>query len=254
MLKLYNFSSPKHKAESEAEISGGERANETSTREREEEAKQQEKHKSSPAKKVGKNIYGSKTISIAGSDVDGEVFDKLTTYMDQQTSMGIMALERGDAHLLLHMILYSCKCIKEIVGTGQYMLAIRWLAMGTISLFHTEKLWQFCVTPEGVTIAKIDHVFFGQPSSEHYMTCSHWTEVMIKKEMPEKTKEDHLWKPNKIHQAPGSKSNGGIPGCTAARQAAKEKHPEIVEMEEMFAAGADPNNTKATSLPPARRE
>ncbi|KAL3692200.1 hypothetical protein R1sor_005851 [Riccia sorocarpa] len=43
------------------------------------------------------------TISIAGSDVSGEIFDKLANYMDDQATMGIMAFQRGDAHLQLHI-------------------------------------------------------------------------------------------------------------------------------------------------------
>ncbi|KAL3693052.1 hypothetical protein R1sor_006703 [Riccia sorocarpa] len=45
----------------------------------------------------------SLTLGIAGVDVPGEIFDKLQTYLEEKATMAIMAFERGDAHLLLHI-------------------------------------------------------------------------------------------------------------------------------------------------------
>ncbi|KAL3692623.1 hypothetical protein R1sor_006274 [Riccia sorocarpa] len=61
------------------------------------------KAKTASKKVTKKNIDASITIGIAGADVYGEVFDRLASYMDQYAMMGIMAFERGDAHLLLHI-------------------------------------------------------------------------------------------------------------------------------------------------------
>ncbi|KAL3676343.1 hypothetical protein R1sor_026291 [Riccia sorocarpa] len=45
----------------------------------------------------------SLTLDIAGIDVPDEIFDKLQTYLEEKATMAIMAFERGDAHLLLHI-------------------------------------------------------------------------------------------------------------------------------------------------------
>ncbi|KAL3677517.1 hypothetical protein R1sor_027465 [Riccia sorocarpa] len=45
----------------------------------------------------------SLTLGIAGVDAPGEIFDKLKTYLEEKATMTIMAFERGDAHLLLHI-------------------------------------------------------------------------------------------------------------------------------------------------------
>ncbi|KAL3692788.1 hypothetical protein R1sor_006439 [Riccia sorocarpa] len=45
----------------------------------------------------------SLTLGIACVDVPGEIFDKSQNYMEEKATMAIMAFERGDAHLLLHI-------------------------------------------------------------------------------------------------------------------------------------------------------
>ncbi|KAL3688861.1 hypothetical protein R1sor_015170 [Riccia sorocarpa] len=45
----------------------------------------------------------SLTLGIAGVDVHGEIFDKLQNYLEEKATMAIMAFERGDPHLLLHI-------------------------------------------------------------------------------------------------------------------------------------------------------
>ncbi|KAL3683867.1 hypothetical protein R1sor_001889 [Riccia sorocarpa] len=297
-------------------------AKETATAERDEKTMQQQKPKSCPSKKVKKkNIDVSITIGIAGSDVEGEVFDKLTGFMQEHASMGIMAFERGDAHLLLHiqgmMTVHTTstrklkqdvktaigwdtnppignsvfrKCIKEMVPTGQYMPAIRWLSMAPFSLYRVETLWRSCVSPEDVTIADVDHVIFGQPPSERYMSSSHWTEPTVDINEPdpkltaaglnpsdgveERKPEEHevddartrgkhaisdsTADKDDIDNKP-AENNGdehvkkkkgrrrseyrGL-SYTDAKQLAKEKHPEVVDMDETFESGADRDLTE----------
>ncbi|KAL3677731.1 hypothetical protein R1sor_020687 [Riccia sorocarpa] len=50
-----------------------------------------------------KDMDISLTVGIPGQDIDGVTFDRLALYVEQKARMGIIAMERGDSHLQLHM-------------------------------------------------------------------------------------------------------------------------------------------------------
>ncbi|KAL3680403.1 hypothetical protein R1sor_023359 [Riccia sorocarpa] len=52
---------------------------------------------------VTKLLNVSMTVGIAREDVPAETFDRLSAYLEQNAKIGIMAFERRDAHLLLHI-------------------------------------------------------------------------------------------------------------------------------------------------------
>ncbi|KAL3680002.1 hypothetical protein R1sor_022958 [Riccia sorocarpa] len=45
----------------------------------------------------------SLTIGIPGTDIKGETFDVLVNFLEERAEMGVLALERGDSHLQLHI-------------------------------------------------------------------------------------------------------------------------------------------------------
>ncbi|KAL2622311.1 hypothetical protein R1flu_002516 [Riccia fluitans] len=58
-----------------------------------------------PAKRqvAAKPMDVSLTIGIVGVDIQGETFDKVADFINQNARMGIITLETGDDHLLLHI-------------------------------------------------------------------------------------------------------------------------------------------------------
>ncbi|KAL3684223.1 hypothetical protein R1sor_002245 [Riccia sorocarpa] len=75
------------------------------------------------------------------------------------------------------------KCLKQMIQSGQYIPALKWTSMPTLSphktIKRTEKLWTACVAPEKITIHDIDEIFFGYRSKERYWNFSHPTKHMI---------------------------------------------------------------------------
>ncbi|KAL3693484.1 hypothetical protein R1sor_007135 [Riccia sorocarpa] len=66
---------------------------------------------------AAKNLDVSITVGIAGEDVARETFDKLASFIDKNSKMGIISFERGDTHPLLHI-----QCMISIKSYNTRML------------------------------------------------------------------------------------------------------------------------------------
>ncbi|KAL3695210.1 hypothetical protein R1sor_009286 [Riccia sorocarpa] len=75
------------------------------------------------------------------------------------------------------------KCLKQMLQTGQFILALKWTSMPTLSLDlmikRTERLWMACVAPQTVTINDIDQICFGYSRPDLHFRSTHRTELMI---------------------------------------------------------------------------
>ncbi|KAL3690310.1 hypothetical protein R1sor_016619 [Riccia sorocarpa] len=75
------------------------------------------------------------------------------------------------------------KCLRQMIHSGQYIPALKWTSMPTLSphktIKRTEKLWTACVSPETITMNDIDEIFFGYRRKPRYWNFSHPTEHMI---------------------------------------------------------------------------
>ncbi|KAL3684031.1 hypothetical protein R1sor_002053 [Riccia sorocarpa] len=78
-------------------------------------------------RRVAEKLFDvSITISISGTDIKGEAFDKMAIFLENRAEMGVLGLERGDSHLQLHIqgmmrISTSSACalkteIRDIIG------------------------------------------------------------------------------------------------------------------------------------------
>ncbi|KAL2654154.1 hypothetical protein R1flu_022282 [Riccia fluitans] len=72
---------------------------------KEKETKKKPQKRKEPAKRrvSAKAMDVSLTIGIVVADIQGETFDKVAEFINQNARMGIITLERDDAHLLLHI-------------------------------------------------------------------------------------------------------------------------------------------------------
>ncbi|KAL3677472.1 hypothetical protein R1sor_027420 [Riccia sorocarpa] len=179
----------------------------------------------------------SLTLGIAGVDVPGKIFDKLQNYLEEKATMAIMAFERGDAHLLLHIqSMFTIKTtstlklkedIRAAVGwkdtaslgtpcmirSGQYMPGLKWATMKPMSQLRVERIWQACVAPETITVTDTDYILFGQSHNDRYFSSSHRMELLIAE--ARKRKDDDDGKDQERGKAPkvdeddedGSKAN-----------------------------------------------
>ncbi|KAL3679857.1 hypothetical protein R1sor_022813 [Riccia sorocarpa] len=143
------------------------------------------------------------TSSEEGVDVPGEIFDKLQAYLEEKATMAIMAFERGDAHLLLHIqSMFTIRTtstrklkedIRAVVGwkdsaplgnslcmirSGQYMPGLKWATMKPMSQLRVERIWQGCA-PETITMSDVDYILFGSIHNDRYFSSSHRMELLI---------------------------------------------------------------------------
>ncbi|KAL3699087.1 hypothetical protein R1sor_017109 [Riccia sorocarpa] len=76
-----------------------------------------------------------------------------------------------------------CKCLRQMIQSGQYIPTLKWTTMPTQSphetIKRTGKLWVSCVQPQTITIHDIYHIFFGYRRKERYWNFTHPTEHMI---------------------------------------------------------------------------
>ncbi|KAL3693199.1 hypothetical protein R1sor_006850 [Riccia sorocarpa] len=189
-----------------------------------------------------KQIEASVTIGQVAADVDVTVFDKLALYIEAEADMGMIAFERDDTNLQLHVQgVMSIKttsikalkqrisgaigcteeppvgasicikfvksfrkyrasnplsigfrgCIREMVQSGQYLPALRWLLVPKISCIRAERLWRMAVTPTESTMEDVEHVFFGNQPSKRCWNCVNPNEMKlydnrVKREQEEK--------------------------------------------------------------------
>ncbi|KAL3690301.1 hypothetical protein R1sor_016610 [Riccia sorocarpa] len=160
----------------------------------------------SPKRKTEPKEFNiSLTLGIAGVDVHGEIFYKLQNYLEEKATMAIMAFERGDAHLLLHiqsmftMKTTSTRKLKEdiraaMIRSGQYMPGLKWATMKPMSQLCVEKIWQACVAPEIIIVTDIDYILFGNSQNDRYFSSSHRMELLIAE--VRKRKDDDVYKVN----------------------------------------------------------
>ncbi|KAL3692047.1 hypothetical protein R1sor_005698 [Riccia sorocarpa] len=132
---------------------------------------------------VPKLLNVSMTVGIAGEDVPAETFDRLSAYLEQNAKMVIMAFERGDAHLLLHiqgmfsMMATSTRKIKDNIRTA--IDCLRWACMKPMSPYRVEKIWQACTAPESVNNTDVDHILYGRSDNDKYWNSMNPMELML---------------------------------------------------------------------------
>ncbi|KAL3701884.1 hypothetical protein R1sor_019906 [Riccia sorocarpa] len=97
-----------------------------------------------------KDMDISLTVGVPGEDINGVTSDRLALYVEEKARMGIIAMERGDSHLQLHI------------------QGFKWLSMPHMSRLQAELLWKACVAHELVSISDVDHIFFGTTDSPRY--------------------------------------------------------------------------------------
>ncbi|KAL3685959.1 hypothetical protein R1sor_003981 [Riccia sorocarpa] len=75
------------------------------------------------------------------------------------------------------------KCLKQMLRSGQFIPALKWISMPTLTpaetIKRTEKLWKACVSPDTVTMNDVDHIFFGYNRPDRYFSSTHRTELML---------------------------------------------------------------------------
>ncbi|KAL2609818.1 hypothetical protein R1flu_028391 [Riccia fluitans] len=60
------------------------------------------------------------------------------------------------------------RCIAEMLRSGQYIPAFRWLTSAKISRLRAERIWRACTTPDSVEVADVETIFFGLETPARY--------------------------------------------------------------------------------------
>ncbi|KAL2613580.1 hypothetical protein R1flu_025272 [Riccia fluitans] len=60
------------------------------------------------------------------------------------------------------------RCIAEMLRSGQYIPAFRWLTSAKISRLRAERIWHACTTPDSVEVADVETIFFGLETPARY--------------------------------------------------------------------------------------
>ncbi|KAL3676482.1 hypothetical protein R1sor_026430 [Riccia sorocarpa] len=98
------------------------------------------------------------TVGIVGDDITQETFADMKRFMDNRATVGLIALERGDATLQLH--------IQGVLA----LLRLRWLLSPKMSYERAESMWRLATAPESTTLRDIDFTFYGLQPTERYHT------------------------------------------------------------------------------------
>ncbi|KAL3689137.1 hypothetical protein R1sor_015446 [Riccia sorocarpa] len=120
-----------------------------------------------------KQMQVSVTIGRIGTNIDPEVFDNMAAFVEANTDMDIIAVERGDSQLQLHIQGMLCLKTSSMLHSGQYIPALRWLVTSALSRERAETLWRAATTPETVTLTDIDHIFFARIPQSRYFEPQH---------------------------------------------------------------------------------
>ncbi|KAL3682667.1 hypothetical protein R1sor_000689 [Riccia sorocarpa] len=59
-------------------------------------------------------------------------------------------------------------CLRQMLSSGQYIPAFKWLSMSVMSRLRAELLWKSCIAHELVPISDVDHIFFGTTDSPRF--------------------------------------------------------------------------------------
>ncbi|KAL3695828.1 hypothetical protein R1sor_009904 [Riccia sorocarpa] len=91
---------------------------------------------------------------------------------------------------------YRCKnplslsfrgCIQEMIHSGQYLPALKWVVMPTVSKLFAERKWLAAVSPEAMSMADIDHVFFNVQQPERYYSEHGMEEMFAEDRQPQRS-------------------------------------------------------------------
>ncbi|KAL3686472.1 hypothetical protein R1sor_009046 [Riccia sorocarpa] len=121
-----------------------------------------------PAKPVRKKTEAklqqvSITVGIVGEDISQATFANMKRFMESRATVGLIALERGDATLQLH--------IQGVLALlRQYYPGLRWLLSPKMSYERAESLWRLATAPESTTLKDVDFTFYGLQPTERYHT------------------------------------------------------------------------------------
>ncbi|KAL3699189.1 hypothetical protein R1sor_017211 [Riccia sorocarpa] len=131
----------------------------------------------------------------------------MAAFVQENADMGLIALERGDSQLQLHIQGMLCLksssvrslkedikaaidwqehsppgasvgCLRQMLHSGQYIPALRWLVSPALSRERAETLWRAATAPETTTLTDVDHIFFARIPQTRYFEPKHPAEIM----------------------------------------------------------------------------
>ncbi|KAL3684065.1 hypothetical protein R1sor_002087 [Riccia sorocarpa] len=127
------------------------------------------KQRATPKKKPEcRLLQVSITVGIVGEDISTETFDTLQVFVEKRAAVGLIALERGDATLQLHV--QGVMAVESTSGRqikSDLHVAIGW---DTCCPDRAESVWRLATAPESTTLRDIDETFYGIKPSERYHT------------------------------------------------------------------------------------
>ncbi|KAL3694995.1 hypothetical protein R1sor_008646 [Riccia sorocarpa] len=124
-----------------------------------------------------KQMQVSVTIGQIGADIEPQVFEQMAAFLHSNADMGVIALERGDSQLQLHIQGMLC-CLRQMLQSCQYIPALRWLVTPAVSRERAETLWRAATVPDSVTLTDVDHIFIARIPQSRYYEPKHPAEVI----------------------------------------------------------------------------
>ncbi|KAL3684805.1 hypothetical protein R1sor_002827 [Riccia sorocarpa] len=129
-----------------------------------------------------KQMQVSITIGQVGSDIDPEVFDRMAAFMESNADMGMVAVERGDSHLQLHIQGMLCLKNNSVRSLKEDIKAtLDWQEHAPLEhLQNGQKRYAEQHQHQTITLTDVDHIFFARISQSGYFKPKHPAEVMEK--------------------------------------------------------------------------
>ncbi|KAL3695614.1 hypothetical protein R1sor_009690 [Riccia sorocarpa] len=69
-------------------------------------------------------------------------------------------------------------CLRQMLHSGQYIPALRWLVSPALSQERAETLWRAATAPETTTLTDVNHIFFARIPQTRYFEPKHPAEIM----------------------------------------------------------------------------
>ncbi|KAL2629371.1 hypothetical protein R1flu_014057 [Riccia fluitans] len=127
------------------------------------------------------------------------------------------------------------RCIAEMLRSGQYIPAFRWLTSAKISRLRAERIWRACTTPQSVEVADIETIFFGLETPARYFETE---EKKTAAETDGPNVDDETELQNKT-SAESDDDDNQLPGQSTASDDEDRSRIPVVELQKPVDSGVD---------------
>ncbi|KAL3692871.1 hypothetical protein R1sor_006522 [Riccia sorocarpa] len=145
-------------------------------------------------------------------------------------------------------------CLRQMLSTGKYIPAFKWLSMPAMSRLRAELMWKSCIAHELVSIRDVDNIFFGTTDSPRYFEENNKPLLFMPNVEP--TEEDADLPQQEVHGEQKRENNvpektfvtgkAGSQGTAVKEEPTSDPDPDdseedldVVELEDVAPAGTD---------------